>query len=282
VDNSLSVVIPVRNGARTIVEQLDAIAAQDRLPDEIVVADNGSSDDTVAVVTGWAATSSIPTTVIDASDRASANHARNRGRTVATGEWLLFLDADDEAQPGLVAALHDARARRSLVSAMLLRTDHDGAPTSRSRPFAGRFYGVAHGHAGAMLVHAADLDDLGGFSEVHQRNQDVEISLRALVRGWEIVHVPSALLHYRHRASTRARVKQTFLWAYDDARLVAEFRSSVALDSPSWPRALRGFAAVSAKSIRRLRRRDDRLRAVLALAQASGHLVGAIRWRTPA
>jgi len=86
---SISVVIPVRNGARYLPETLASINAQSIQPSEILVVDDGSTDNT----------SQIAQT--DASIRylrqhtAGAGAARNRGAAAATGELLAFIDADD-------------------------------------------------------------------------------------------------------------------------------------------------------------------------------------------
>jgi glycosyltransferase involved in cell wall biosynthesis len=281
-DHSLSIVIPVRNCAATIATQLDAIARQGRLPAQIVIADNGSTDDVVAHVTDWATTTSIEVTIIDASARRSANFARNRGREAAAGEWLLFLDGDDEIADGFIEEIVRRRARRSLVSGVFVRTDSMGQPVrGPNTAVAGRFYGVPQCHTCALLVHADDLAELGGFSELHPRKQDVELSLRALARGWAVLHVPAAVLYYHQRPSLRGQVKQAFLWAYNDPRLLAEFRESIALDRPTWRQVLQRSRAVGVRSTKRLLRRRDR-GACIALAEEAGHLLGALRWRTPA
>lgn len=86
----ISCVVPVFNGERYLRETLDSILAQTYQPLEIIVADDGSTDGTAAVVSSY-------------GDRvrylrqknAGASAARNLGITVAAGEFFAFLDADD-------------------------------------------------------------------------------------------------------------------------------------------------------------------------------------------
>ena len=98
-----SVIIPVYNGASYIMQQLDALAVQTGNPSfEVLVCDNGSTDDTRAVVESYNA--SYPLRVVDASQRAGASHARNMGAVQAMGDVLIFCDGDDLVEPDWVAS----------------------------------------------------------------------------------------------------------------------------------------------------------------------------------
>ena len=92
----LSVIIPCKNMAATIGAQLEALANQSwSEPWEVIVSDNGSSDDSVRVVQRYGAR--LPNLrLVDASDRPGASHARNVGARYAMAPALAFCDADDE------------------------------------------------------------------------------------------------------------------------------------------------------------------------------------------
>jgi glycosyltransferase involved in cell wall biosynthesis len=94
----VSVVIPVRNGARFLAEAVASVRAQTAPVAEIIVVDDGSTDDTAAVAAVW------PDVRVERQTPAGAGAARNRGAETATGEWLAFLDADDLWSPGKIAA----------------------------------------------------------------------------------------------------------------------------------------------------------------------------------
>jgi glycosyltransferase involved in cell wall biosynthesis len=85
---SISVIIPAYNAAPWLTAALESVKAQTLPPAEILVVDNGSTDDTVAMATA------MGVTVLHESQRGAAA-ARNAGLRVATGEWIAFLDADD-------------------------------------------------------------------------------------------------------------------------------------------------------------------------------------------
>jgi hypothetical protein len=87
---SFSVVIAVYNGAATIRRAIDSVLAQTWPPMEILVVDDGSTDDTPAIVQGYGA----PVRYLR-QDNAGVSRARNAGVEQARGDWLAFLDADD-------------------------------------------------------------------------------------------------------------------------------------------------------------------------------------------
>lgn len=118
-----SVVIPAYNADTTLRPQLDALRGQKSAPAfEVVIADNGSSDGTVAVALSFADTLRIR--VADASRVSGASHARNAGALVAKAPFLAFADADDIVDYHWLKTL--AEAARRYPDAMLLGTlDYD-------------------------------------------------------------------------------------------------------------------------------------------------------------
>src|SRR3954451_24006623 len=114
---SISVVVPCLNAASTLPRQLEALSKQEYDGDwEVVVADNGSTDGTLAVADEFRGR--VPRLVlVDASARPGQAYARNAGVRVATGDALLFVDADDEVEPQYVAAMADALQHHEFVAA---------------------------------------------------------------------------------------------------------------------------------------------------------------------
>lgn len=104
-----SVVIPARNAAPWIAEQLESLAHQQKAPRfEVVLADNDSSDGGVQGAQDAARLLGLDLRVVAATGVMSASHGRNVGAEAASGEVLLFCDADDLVGPYWVADLVSA------------------------------------------------------------------------------------------------------------------------------------------------------------------------------
>jgi glycosyltransferase involved in cell wall biosynthesis len=109
----ISVVIPSHGAAAWIRRAVDSALAQTYAAHEIIVVDDGSTDDTAAIVASYGDRVRLILQV-----HAGVSAARNRGVAAATGEWLAFLDADDAFRPRKLAlqkAAVDADARLRLV-----------------------------------------------------------------------------------------------------------------------------------------------------------------------
>jgi glycosyltransferase involved in cell wall biosynthesis len=93
-DVLLSVVMPVFNHARFLDRTLASLAAQTRLPDELVVVDDGSGDGSADVVAAFARTAPFPVTLAR-QPNAGADRALNRGMALARGATIALLNSDD-------------------------------------------------------------------------------------------------------------------------------------------------------------------------------------------
>lgn len=91
-----SVVVPLYNKEREVGAALDSVLGQRRLPREIIVVDDGSTDGGAAVVGGYTS----PLIRLVTQKNAGVSAARNRGAVLARSEYIAFLDADDRWQPG--------------------------------------------------------------------------------------------------------------------------------------------------------------------------------------
>lgn len=93
----ISLVIPVRNRAAIVGRTLDSVAAQTRLPDQIVLVDNGSTDGTLQVLRRWA--DGRDNVMVVSEPRPGAAEARNCGLRAVTEEYVMFFDSDDTMPP---------------------------------------------------------------------------------------------------------------------------------------------------------------------------------------
>ena len=102
----MSVVIPAFNVEGCIADALDSVLAQRRLPDEVIVVDDGSTDGTAAIIGQY-----HPGVRYVSQHNAGPSAARNHGIKAATGEWIAFLDSDDVWLPDKLAAELDILRR---------------------------------------------------------------------------------------------------------------------------------------------------------------------------
>jgi len=99
---SVSVVIATRNRAEMLRRALESVSRQKRLPDEVVIVDNASTDTTAAVALSFRDKLNLK---LVREDRVGIPHARNAGLRHAAGDILAFTDDDCEATPGWLAEI---------------------------------------------------------------------------------------------------------------------------------------------------------------------------------
>jgi GT2 family glycosyltransferase len=243
----VSVVVPVRNGARTLPGTLPALAALEPPPDEIVLVDNASSDDTLERLEAFAAASTRAKVLVVGEARRGASVARNTGARAATGDVLAFTDADCCPRPDwlveLLAPLADptigavagglaSTPPRSAVEAFssLFTLQSPGPRTRHARwtPWAGGF-------PTANLAVRRDLfARLGGFDEsVAIYGEDYDLCARLYAAGAAIEYVPAAVVEHQHRVALRPMLRQAFGFGRSHAWLMRRHvRRGLWLDLP--------------------------------------------------
>ena len=200
----LAVIIPCRNEAATLAQQLDALASQAWSGTwEVIVVDNGSDDDTAAIAAGHRGLAGR-LRVIDASEKPGIATARRCGVEASTAAAFVFCDGDDVVAPGWVAAMGEALNHHQLVTGEI-EIDALNAPevtTSRGR----HAMGVAPKFAGTPFLRGNNCgltrsawEQLDGFDESFKGLEDIELSLRAAAAGMATHFVPEALVQYRYR-----------------------------------------------------------------------------------
>ena len=221
-----SVVIAVRDGAKTIGRAIESVLAQTRPARQLIVVNDGSTDDTAAVVGRYG---KDVTHVYQPNAGVSA--ARNRGAELATGDWLAFLDADDwyyadrlrwhaefiERDPGLDFLTGDYEYRRpdgSLISRSMELTDIGTALLKRAggrrdvvmeaqdmTSFIENHFGDTH----TLSVPRQTFLSLGGYPVGKRVCEDVNFLIRLCARSRRVgvVCEPMGVYLIHEQSATR-------------------------------------------------------------------------------
>lgn len=230
------------DAAETVERQLEALAAQDlSQPWELVVADNGSRDETAAIVERYR--DRLPELrVVDASDRRGQAHALNVGVAEARGAAVLFCDADDEVASGWLGAMSDALREHEFVASRgdatqlnepwLVETREAQPAGGLSRVAFPPFF--AYAGSGGIGVRKEVHERFGGFDESMDVLFDVDYCIRLQLAGIELRLVPDAVMHYRYRDRPRAIFQQARRYA-DAAALLQKRYGEPATTPLKWP-----------------------------------------------
>lgn len=200
----VSIVIPAHNAADFLAGAIQSALAQTYPDREIVVVDDGSTDNTAEVAGAFGRSIRYVH-----QRNAGPSAARNAGIAHARGEYVTFLDADDELRPERVQVLLDA-LRGASPAATFSMTDallSDGArivgPLHISRPYPGERDLSAFLDDSRpctwILARREKLQEVGAFRPDLWRNEDYHLWLRLLAGGHTYAYVPEPLYVYRMR-----------------------------------------------------------------------------------
>lgn len=277
----VTVVIPARDAATTLGAQLDALAAQDYpRPLVVVVADNGSTDDTAARAAAWRDRFG-ELRVVDASDRPGAAHARNVGTRAAGTELVLCCDADDVADPGwvrhLVAALAGADAVAGGTASF-----HGPEPASLPAPvaFGTAGFGFLPGMPGASCgYHRAAWASVGGFAEeLAAGGEDLDFAWRLQLAGLTLAQAPEGFVRYREPAAAGALLRRWYHYGRVQPLLLRRFRAS-GMRPDRTARVLAAWVGLLLDVPRLLTGGEARRRWCREAGRRTGRLAGSVRFR---
>jgi len=198
----VTVVMPFAGDAAAAQAALAALAALTTTEgDQLIMADNSGT-----------AAAAQDIQIVPATGERSPAHARNTGAQAATNDWILFLDADCVAPPGLlddyfkVTPAADTGAIAGEVTAV--RGHSLAARYAESRSFLGQQAHLAHPYrpraaAANLLVRRAAFLQLGGFLEGLRAAEDTDFCWRLQAAGWQLELAPGAVVGHRYRESLR-------------------------------------------------------------------------------
>lgn len=255
----VSVIVPAYNAAVTLPECLAALQRQDfpRSQYEIIVVDDGSTDAT-------AAQAEAAGVRVIRQRNAGPAAARNAGAAAASGELLVFTDADCAPEPGWLTAL----------TAPLLQPEGMGQPEvagakgaylTRQTALVARFTQLEYEDRYDRMAGAASIDFIDTYSAAYRRDifltnrgfdavfptasvEDQELSFRLAEKGYRLVFVPAARVYHRHNPTLRAYIRRKFYIGYWKALLAAWHPARMVRDSHT-PQTLKVQMALAAVAL---------------------------------
>ena len=182
---AVSVVIPAYNADWCVGKAIDSVLAQDFRDCEVIVIDDGSTDDTAAVLAGYGDAIRIVR-----QPNGGMSSARNAGIRTARGEFIAFLDADDGWLPGKLrlqvesmrstpaVGFSSVAARVEDPDGRLLNLWNCGGEERQVLRFLFENNGGIAGGTSGLMVRRALFEQVGGYDETLQGAEDADLWMR--------------------------------------------------------------------------------------------------------
>ena len=229
----ISVIIPTFNSEKYIVPCVEAIVDQRRKDIEIIIVDNGSKDNTLALI----AQHCSQAVLIKNNYNSGACKARNQGIEIASGDWVLSLDCDCVLSNDFFSVFDtfclNLSADIGLVQPKVLQQDRKKIYSAGiSLSFLRRFYDIGYNQpdcakfqiprnvfgacSAASLLRRQMLnevvDDFGYFDErFFFLVEDVDLSWRAGKKGWKTLFRPELVCYHYGNSSGHHKKTRQFL-----------------------------------------------------------------------
>jgi glycosyltransferase involved in cell wall biosynthesis len=239
---TVSVIIPTYNRADYLAEALESVQADCDDCTEILVVDDGSTDETPRVVAGFR-----PRVRYLWQANAGPGHARNTGTAATSGEYIVFLDSDDLLLTGGLgagrAALDSGRAaafafgRYRTTSAGVIRSITSEAHDrfDPEAPFRSMLQGNLVGIMSNVMFRRSALVDVGGFDPAYSFCADYELYLR-LSRRFAVIRHDAYVAEYRMHSGNRSAQSVAVL---ETALAILSAQRAYVREDPDLLRALR-------------------------------------------
>ncbi|MEL6378085.1 MAG: glycosyltransferase [Pseudomonadota bacterium] len=215
-----SIVTPTHNRSSLVIETLESVWAQNYRPIEHVIIDDGSSDDTVAVVRRWVGTlperdgydhTNYLVKLIE-KPNGGVSTARNLGLQHLSGQYVHYLDSDDLLEPGALQVLAEAfhATAADLIFAGFRRFDQESGetimeriPTGTEDLVANAMNGSLWGNAGRISLRADFAQQIGPWNEDFRVFEDREYSERAVLLARRLAILRHCLVKVRVGGGSR-------------------------------------------------------------------------------
>jgi glycosyltransferase involved in cell wall biosynthesis len=213
-----SVIIPTFNYGHYLKQCIDSVIAQKNLNIEIIIVDDGSSDNTREVLTPY-----MKQIKYIFQENQGLSAARNTGIRHSKGEWLLFLDSDDILGPDTISSQLSFLDQNPRVRVAVCRnnifqgiTPDDDSTVPQHWPLYTKHLDVHLCHLNiapphAFMIHRNAVTETGWFDTQLTACEDYDFWFRAALRGYIPHYNPNGVVYYRrHSRSMSANLENQF------------------------------------------------------------------------
>lgn len=238
----ISVVMPVYNEERNIVNTLEALFANTVLPDEVIVADGGSTDNTVALIKNR-----FPKVTVVNNPKKNAASGRNIGIRHAKGDIIAFTDGDCIVRNDWIEKITEAFNKYDIdglggkveiatpvnhieeywgnLAWKLIMSFGDEAYVVNQCKLNDAFVTANCAYKRKLLIH------LKGFSSWFANNaEDVDLCWRAIKSGAKLMYLPNVCIYAHNVTTLKGVVKKSFRNGYSSSKLQKRYGRNVNFD----------------------------------------------------
>lgn len=211
----ISIIIPARNAGKTIERTLRSLFDSSSSPDEVILVDDGCTDDTLAIAGRY------PCKVIRSSSPGGVAAARNSGAKVAGGDVFLFVDADVVLLPDALETAASAMKDPTISVAVGLQSPESVFPNPASIyknlwlhfTYKIKADSVSVIYSSAVAIRREAFEKVGGFDTNYQKPniEDSDLGKRISESGFRIVVVPEFEFFHIKSYSVSSMVRTDFL-----------------------------------------------------------------------
>ena len=225
---SVTVAVPCYNGEKFISENISSILSQTRIPDEILVIDDGCTDRTPEIVKGFREVK-----LIQHMSNKGLAASRNTALRNASGDVLVYLDADTRAHSKLLETLLQGYYADEIAGVGGRGIEATASSTEEGVNDIYNLWRYLHASQGfgdlsikgvSMLWGLCSsyrkkvLEQVGGFDPIYKTNgEDVDIGIKINKLGLKLVYLPEAIVYHNRNDnfdSLKEMITRWYFWGY--------------------------------------------------------------------
>lgn len=202
----ISIIIPVLNGGKYLGEALESVLAQKYDPYEIIIIDDGSTDNTSHIARQFMARHLLHYVYQDNQGLAAS---RNKGISISKGELIAFIDADDiwvENKLEFQVKILRKDPRIEMVSGKVKQFVSPEIPVEEHSAYHFHLSEIQTNQMGAALVRKSAFVKYGLFDPTFRIAQDMNWVLQAKIKGLKIEPLPQLVFYRRLHQSNMGRI----------------------------------------------------------------------------